>query len=130
MKMLAVDLGKFKSTACAYQTQTTQHTSQTLPTRPQTVHDLIVEHAPDRLVIEVGSQAGRVSDLAEALDISDIQVANLQPGIWSTVSERNRVDGMPPMFAPVAMRVHRFRSLRLSGGFDRVSHAATRTCRL
>ena len=73
MKILAVDLGKFKSTACIYHTETAQHAFQTLPTRPQAVHDLIVTHAPDRLVIEVGSQAGWVSDLAEALEVGEIQ---------------------------------------------------------
>ena len=35
MKILAVNLGKFKSTACVYDTETAQHTFQTLPARPQ-----------------------------------------------------------------------------------------------
>jgi len=92
MKILAVDLGKFKSTACVYHTQTAQHTFQTLPTRPQTVHDLIVEHAPDRLVIEVGSQAGWVSDLAEALEVSDIQVANTNHEAWRWKNTKRKTD--------------------------------------
>jgi len=92
MKILAVDLGKFKSTACIYQTETAQHTFETLPTRPQAVHDLIVEHAPDRLVIEVGSQAGWVSDLAEALEVGDIQVANTNHEAWRWKNTKRKTD--------------------------------------
>ena len=72
--ILAIDLGKFKSVACDYDTTTHSHTFTTLPTTPQAVHDLVVEHSPDRVVIEVGSQAGWVKDLCEALGI-EVQVA-------------------------------------------------------
>ena len=92
MKILAVDLGKFKSTACIYHTETAEHTFQKLPTQPQAIHDLIVEHTPDRLVIEVGSQAGWVSDLAEALEISDIQVANANHEAWRWKNTKRKTD--------------------------------------
>lgn len=92
MKILAVDLGKFKSTACIYHTETAEHTFQKLSTQPQAIHDLIVEHTPDRLVIEVGSQAGWVSDLAEALEISDIQVANANHEAWRWKNTKRKTD--------------------------------------
>ena len=46
MLILAIDLGKFKSVACVYDTAELTHRFQTLPTRPQTMHDLIVEIQP------------------------------------------------------------------------------------
>jgi hypothetical protein len=60
--ILAIDLGKFKSVACEYHTDTTESTFQTLKTRPQILHDLIVSRSPDRVVIENGNQAGWVKE--------------------------------------------------------------------
>ena len=91
-KILAVDLGKFKSVACIYQVTTSEHTFQTLATRPQAVHDLLVEHAPDRVVVEIGSQAGWVSDLAQALEISDVQVANTNHEAWRWKNTKRKTD--------------------------------------
>ncbi len=63
--ILAIDLGKFKSVSCDYDTTTHQHTFTTIPTTPAAVHDLVVERLQGRrgglrgrVVIEVGSQAG------------------------------------------------------------------------
>ena len=38
-RILAIDLGKFKSVACLYDAETAQVVFQTLRTTPQTVHD-------------------------------------------------------------------------------------------
>ncbi len=46
--ILAIDLGKFKSVACGYDTATGQHTFTTIPTTPAAVHDLVVERLPGR----------------------------------------------------------------------------------
>lgn len=75
MNILAVDLGKFKSVACLYFTDTGEHSFTTFPTKPQLMHDLLVEHQPDRLVIEVSHIAGWICDMAQALNI-ETQVAN------------------------------------------------------
>jgi hypothetical protein len=56
--ILAIDLGKFKSVACAYQADTQEAAFETAPTRPQALHDLIVARSPQRVVIEAGNQAG------------------------------------------------------------------------
>ena len=47
--IIAIDLGKFKSVACTYQTATGGHTFTTLPTRPQDFHDLLVQQQLDRV---------------------------------------------------------------------------------
>ena len=42
-RILAIDLGKFKSVACLYDAKSAQSVFQTLQTTPQSVHDLLVE---------------------------------------------------------------------------------------
>ncbi|MCH8148795.1 MAG: IS110 family transposase, partial [Planctomycetes bacterium] len=64
MKILAIDLGKMKSVACDYESETAAHSFETARTEPAILEDLFRRHQPDRVVIEVGPAAGRVTDLA------------------------------------------------------------------
>lgn len=52
--ILAIDHGKFKSVACKYDAETAEHRIETTSTTPQALHDLIVEHEPEHVVIEAG----------------------------------------------------------------------------
>ena len=81
MRILAIDLGKFKSVACVYETNSREHRFETVATTPSAIHDLIVKESPDRIVIEIGSQAGWVCDLARTLEIQ-ILVANTNHEAW------------------------------------------------
>lgn len=90
-RILAIDLGKFKSVACNLDTQTNKHEFTKLPTRPQALHDLIVEQEPDRVVIEVGSQAGWVQDLCEGLGVP-IEVANPNHEGWRWKNVKRKTD--------------------------------------
>lgn len=90
-RVLAIDLGKFSSVACDYGTAAGTHTFTTLLTRPQAMHDLLVERSPDRLVIEVGSASGWVKDLAEALGI-EVQVANPNHEAWRWKNVKRKTD--------------------------------------
>jgi len=81
MKILALDLGKYKSVACDYEAETARHTFVTVPTTPKALHDLIVDREPDRVVIEICSIAGWVSDLVRTLGI-ELQVANTTDERW------------------------------------------------
>jgi len=81
MRILALDLGKYKSVACDYEAETGGHRFTTIPTNPQTLHDLIVDREPNRVVIEICSIAGWVSDLVRALGV-EIQVANPNDERW------------------------------------------------
>ena len=74
-RILAIDLGKFKSVACLYDCATREHKFRNIPTKPWALEGLLSAESPDRIVIEVGSQAGWIADLAESLGI-EIQVAN------------------------------------------------------
>jgi transposase len=90
-RILALDLGKFKSVACTYQPTDGSHSFRTIPTDPKTVHDLIVEVGPERVVIEVGPAAGWVKDLCEALEIP-IEVANPNHEAWRWKHVKRKTD--------------------------------------
>lgn len=89
--ILAIDLGKRQSVTCSYDLQTHEHTFAKVPTTPAAMHDLLVQTEPDRLVIEVGSQAGWMHDLATALEIP-IQVANTNDEKWKWNGSRRKTD--------------------------------------
>lgn len=90
-RILAIDLGKFKSVACDYDASAGEHRFTTISTRPQAMHDLLVERTPERLVIEVGSSAGWVKDLAEVLGIA-VQVANPNHEAWRWKNVKRKTD--------------------------------------
>jgi transposase len=81
MKILALDLGKYKTVACDYDLASGGHEFETIATKPQSLHDLLVAREPDRIVIEICSIAGWVCDLARALGI-EIEVANTNDDRW------------------------------------------------
>jgi transposase len=81
MKILALDLGKYKSVACDYEAETGKHRFRSVATTPQALHDLIVDHEPDRVVIEICSIAGWVCDLVRRLGI-EIEVINTTDDAW------------------------------------------------
>ena len=69
MRILALDLGKYKTVACDYEAKTGRHQFATVLTTQKALHDLIVDRAPDRVVIEICSIAGWVCDLVRSLGI-------------------------------------------------------------
>lgn len=91
LTILAIDLGKYKSVACIYTPADQTHRFRTIATLPPTMHDLIVDVEPDRVVIEVGSAAGWVKDLCEALDV-EIEVANPNHEAWRWKNIKRKSD--------------------------------------
>jgi len=91
MLILAIDLGKFKSVSCLFDTDTQKPRFRTLATTPAAVHDLIVGTSPGRVVIEVCTLAGWVRDLAVALDV-DVQVANPNTEGWRWNHVKRKTD--------------------------------------
>lgn len=89
--ILAIDLGKRHSVTCLYDMTTHEHTFGKVATTPAAMHDLLVESEPGRLVIEVGSQAGWMHDLATALEIP-IQVANTNDETFKWRKDRRKTD--------------------------------------
>lgn len=96
MKILAIDLGKMKSVACDYESETAEHQFETVRTEPAILEDLFRRRRPDRVVIEVGPAAGWVTDLAARMKI-ELQVANPshQGWRWRCVKKKtDRVDAV------------------------------------
>jgi len=91
MRILAIDLGKYKSVACDYCREADSPEFESFQTRPQALHDLIVARSPDRVVIESGNQAGWVKDLCESLEIS-IEVANPNHEGWRWKNVKRKTD--------------------------------------
>ena len=91
MQILAIDLGKFKSVACDYDPSGPGYTFTTIPTTPQAMHDLFAERSPDRVVIEIGSAAGWIRDLCEAMEL-DVQVANPNHEAWRWKNIKRKTD--------------------------------------
>lgn len=89
--VLALDLGKFKSVACRYDTATGEHTFETIATNPPAVHDLLIEASPSLLVIEACSICGWVADLAESLGI-EVRVANVLGEAWKWRKVKRKTD--------------------------------------
>jgi len=58
MKILAIDLGKFKSVACLYTDPTADHKFATLETGPPALEQLITVSQPDNVVFETCTAAG------------------------------------------------------------------------
>jgi transposase len=80
MKILALDLGKFKSVYCFGIDDQLPEYGKTA-TEATSIHDLLLKLAPDRLVIEIGPSAGWVHDLAAALGVQ-VQTVNTNDERW------------------------------------------------
>ena len=71
MKIVAMDLGKNKTVVCYYDSANGSHRFVTVPTRPQAIHDAIIAEPADRVVMEIGSAAGWIFDMATSLQTCD-----------------------------------------------------------
>jgi transposase len=91
MKILAMDLGKNKTVVCIYDQTSGKHKYQTVRTTPQQIHDLLIEHRPERVVLEICSAAGWVFDIAKCLKI-ETQVANTNGQAWRWKNVRRKND--------------------------------------
>jgi transposase len=91
MNILAMDLGKFKTVFCDYNTANGEHTFGTVKTTPQGIHDLMVRAEPDRAVMEICSIAGWIVDIAEALGI-ETETANTVHDAWRWKNVKKKTD--------------------------------------
>ena len=99
MKILALDLGKYKTVFCDYATadgggsvEAKQCEYGKVPTAPKDLHDLLAGRRPDRVVLEAGPAAGWVHDLARAAGVSEVQVANTNDERWQWKRAKKKTD--------------------------------------
>jgi len=91
VKILAIDLGKVKSVACDYASETGEHVFETCPTTAEALEEMVVRRHPERVVIEVGPAAGWISDLGGRLGV-ELQVANPSHQGWRWRSVKKKTD--------------------------------------
>jgi transposase len=98
--IIGLDLGKFKSVACAMDVATRTHAFTTLVTSPKELHDFLAARLggdgrpePSRvlLVLETCDAAGWVHDLAEALGLA-VAVANPSGEAWKWRRLKRKTD--------------------------------------
>jgi transposase len=88
---LAIDLRKFNSVACLFDTATNQSEFETLATQRWTFEQLLSQVQPDQVLIETSSISGWVHDLIQALGFNVI-VANPSAEAWRWKNVKRKTD--------------------------------------
>jgi len=91
MKILAIDLGKFKSVACLFDTQTHQSQYETIPTLVFAIEQLLQTMQPDKVVIETCTISGWVYDLCKGHGF-EVIVANPSSEAWQWRNVKRKTD--------------------------------------
>jgi len=91
MKILALDLGKFKTVVCHFDSDNNQSEYRTIKTVPFQIQDLIERHRPDRVVFEIGPSAGWVHEIVSAKGV-EVQVANVNHEAWRWRNVKRKTD--------------------------------------
>jgi transposase len=89
--ILALDLGRYKSVACAYSRATRDHTFRTLDTTPAEVDKLLARHPGAVVVVEACANAGWVHDRAVAAG-HPVKVANTAAESWKFQHLKRKTD--------------------------------------
>jgi hypothetical protein len=89
--ILALDLGKYKSVACAYDRSTGAARFTTIGTSRQELQKLLLRERPGVVVIEACALTGWVSDLCGGLGLA-CQVANTASEAWKFKHVKRKTD--------------------------------------
>ena len=89
--ILALDLGKYKSVACAYDRATAQPRFHTLDTTRDELRQLFERHRPAVVVVEACTLAGWVHDLCAELGLA-CKVANTASEAWKFKHTKRKTD--------------------------------------
>lgn len=91
--ILAIDLGKNKSVFCRLDRGSLKTQYRTICTQPEVFHDIFAEldAAHSMVLLEVGSQAGWVSDMLRAMGLN-FKVANTNDPAWKWTNNPTKSD--------------------------------------
>jgi transposase len=89
--ILGLDLGKFKSLACLYDTDTTAARFATIHTDPAGLRESLEAERPGLVVFETCTVAGRVADTCDELGLP-YAVANPMHEAWSRREVKRKTD--------------------------------------
>jgi len=112
MKILALDLGKYKTVGCAYEGETGRHRFKASGTTPAGLAQLVKEVQPDRVVIEVCNIAGWVCDLLRGQGL-EVQVANTSDDAWRWRKVKRKNDRCDALKAAQLSAVNQLREVHI-----------------
>jgi transposase len=112
MKILALDLGKYKTVGCIYEAASGKHRFVTSATTPTGLAQLVRQVKPARVVIEVCNLAGWVCDLLRGLGV-EVQVANTSEDAWRWRKVKKKNDRADALKAAQLSAVHQLREVHI-----------------
>ena len=112
MKILSLDLGKYKTVACDYERESGKHRFRSTATTPAALQQLVTEVKPDRVVIEVCNIAGWVCDLLREMGV-DVQVANTSDDAWRWRKVKKKNDRCDALKAAQLSAVNQLREVHV-----------------
>jgi len=112
MKILALDLGKYKTIGCDYERESGQHRFRGSLTTPAALQQLVKEVKPDRVVIEVCNIAGWVCDLLREMGVA-VQVANTSDDAWRWRKVKKKNDRCDALKAAQLSAVNQLREVHI-----------------
>jgi len=112
MKILALDLGKYKTVSCDYEGESGAHRFRANFTTPAALQQLVKEVRPDRVVIEVCNIAGWVCDLVRGMGV-EVQVANTSDDAWRWRKVKKKNDRCDALKAAQLSAVNQLREVHI-----------------
>src|SRR4030095_4296374 len=112
MKILALDLGKYKTVSCDYERESGTHRFRANFTTPAALQQLVKEVKPDRVVIEVCNIAGWVCDLLRGMGV-EVQVANTSDDAWRWRKVKKKNDRCDALKAAQLSAVNQLREVHI-----------------
>lgn len=91
MVIIAIDLGKFNSMACVYDSETQEQQLETLATERGYVKSLFNSYSPDLVVVEACGPSGWVSDLCGEMEIECL-VCSTHEDAWLGKNVKRKTD--------------------------------------
>lgn len=91
MKILAIDLGKFKSVACLFDTETNQAQYETIAMHRGLVEDVLQRSQPQKVVIETCTNSNWVHDICQEHGY-EVLVANPNQDAWQWRNVKRKTD--------------------------------------
>ncbi|NJO41701.1 MAG: IS110 family transposase [Cyanobacteria bacterium CRU_2_1] len=91
MKILAIDLGKYNSVACFFDTATNPSEFEPIATQGWALDQLLNQTRPDQIVIETSSITGWVHDFDQSLGYP-VLVANPSAEAWRWKNVKGKTD--------------------------------------
>ena len=91
MNILALDLGKFNSVACLFDSKTRKSTFLTTPTQRDYLESLFKNHPAELVVMETCGPSGWINDLAQELGLKTL-VCSTNEEAWRWANVKRKTD--------------------------------------